>query len=40
MRKIDISENTVRFHLENISTKLHVVNRLQAVAVAQQRQII
>ncbi len=38
-RNINVSENTVRFHLKNIFAKLHVVNRLQAVAVAQEREI-
>lgn len=39
-RNIDISENTVRFHLKNIFAKLHVDNRLQAVTAAQKRNII
>jgi len=39
-RKIDISENTVRFHLKNIFAKLHVDNRLQAVTVARKRALI
>ncbi|MEM1141523.1 MAG: LuxR C-terminal-related transcriptional regulator [Pseudomonadota bacterium] len=39
-RQIDVSENTVRFHLKNIFAKLHVKNRLQAVSVAKERQII
>ena len=39
-RNIDVSENTVRFHLKNIFVKLHVDNRLQAVSVAQKRNII
>jgi LuxR family maltose regulon positive regulatory protein len=33
-RNIDISENTVRFHLKNIFSKLEVENRVQAIAVA------
>lgn len=39
-RNIDISENTVRFHLKNIFTKLHVDNRLQAVNVAKKTKLI
>ena len=37
---INISLNTVRFHLKNIFTKLQVNNRIQAVEVAKSRAII
>ena len=39
-KNIEVSENTVRFHLKNIFAKLHVDNRLQAVYTAQKRNII
>ncbi|NIB40702.1 hypothetical protein HBA55_13955 [Pseudomaricurvus alkylphenolicus] len=39
-KKIDISENTVRFHLKNIFAKLHVKNRLQAVSEARKQNLI
>lgn len=39
-RTIDISENTVRFHLKNIFSKLNVDNRVQAVSVAQKKNVI
>ncbi len=39
-RNIKISENTVRFHLKNIFSKLHVSSRMQAVIVAKQKGII
>jgi two-component system, NarL family, response regulator len=34
---LDISENTVKFHVRNILTKLKVRNRLQAVQAANER---
>ncbi|MFK8048190.1 MAG: LuxR C-terminal-related transcriptional regulator [Halioglobus sp.] len=39
-RNIAVSENTVRFHLKNLFTKLHVRNRLQAVSEARKRNIL
>ena len=39
-RNIGVSENTVRFHLKNIFTKLQVNNRLLAVSAARKRKII
>lgn len=39
-RRIDVSESTVRFHLRNIFVKLNVSSRLQAVAIARQKNLI
>ena len=39
-RNIGLSENTVRFHLKKIFSKLQVNNRLLAVSVARERKII
>ena len=39
-RNIGVSENTVRFHLKNIFSKLQVNNRLLAVSAARKRKII
>ena len=39
-RNIGVSENTVRFHLKNIFSKLQVNNRLLAITAARERKII
>ena len=39
-RKIFVSENTVKFHLKNIYSKLSVSSRLQAINAARQMGII
>ena len=38
--RIFVSENTVKFHLKNIYSKLAVSSRLQAVAAARQMGLI
>ena len=38
--RIFVSENTVKFHLKNIHSKLAVANRLQAISAARQLGII
>src|SRR5690606_13797593 len=38
--RLFISESTVRTHLRNINTKLHANNRMHAVAIARQLQLI
>jgi len=35
-QKLFVSENTVKFHLKNVYSKLGVVNRLQAINAARQ----
>ncbi len=39
-RALDMTENTVKFHLKNIFAKLNVSRRLQAVTAARQRNLI
>jgi LuxR family quorum-sensing system transcriptional regulator SolR len=39
-RILSMSERTVKFHLQNIYTKLNVVNRAQAVSMASRLQLI
>ncbi len=39
-RQMDVSENTVKFHLKNIYAKLAVDNRLRAIAAARDRGLI
>jgi len=39
-RRLDISDNTVRFHLKNIFAKLNVRNREDAVDSAKQQKLI
>jgi LuxR family maltose regulon positive regulatory protein len=38
--RIFVSENTVKFHLKNIYSKLAVSNRLQAICTARQLGLI
>lgn len=38
--KLDVCERTVRYHLENINTKLETSTRLGAVATALRRSLI
>jgi LuxR family maltose regulon positive regulatory protein len=38
--RIFVSENTVKFHLKNIYSKLAVANRLQAISAARQLGIV
>ena len=38
-RVLDMTENTVKFHLKNIFSKLGVDNRIDAVTVARERQL-
>jgi DNA-binding NarL/FixJ family response regulator len=35
-RQLEVSENTVKYHLKNVMQKLHLQNRAQAVAYAAQ----
>ncbi len=35
-QKMFVSENTVKFHLKNVYSKLGVANRLQAINAARQ----
>lgn len=37
---LDMTDNTVKFHLKNIFSKLKVARRIQAVSVAKERQLI
>jgi LuxR family transcriptional regulator, quorum-sensing system regulator SolR len=37
---LSVSERTIKFHLHNIYTKLNVVNRAQAVTMANKRGLI
>lgn len=37
---LDMTENTVKFHLKNIFNKLKVTKRMQAVSVAKEQQLI
>ena len=37
---LDMTDNTVKFHLKNIFSKLKVTRRIQAVSVAKERQLI
>ena len=39
-RRLEVSENTVKFHVRNILDKLHLHNRAQAVSVALRRRMV
>jgi two-component system, NarL family, response regulator LiaR len=39
-RRLEVSENTVKFHVRNILDKLHLHNRAQAVSVALRRKMV
>jgi len=39
-RRLDVTENTVKFHVRNILDKLHLHNRAQAVSVALRRKMV
>jgi DNA-binding NarL/FixJ family response regulator len=39
-RRLNVSENTVKFHVRNILDKLHLHNRAQAVSVALRRKMV
>jgi DNA-binding NarL/FixJ family response regulator len=39
-KRLDISENTVKFHVRNILDKLHLHNRAQAVSHALRKQLV
>jgi DNA-binding NarL/FixJ family response regulator len=39
-RRLQVSENTVKFHVRNILDKLHLHNRAQAVSVALRRKMV
>jgi DNA-binding NarL/FixJ family response regulator len=39
-RRLEVSENTVKFHVRNILDKLHLHNRAQAVAVALRKKMV
>ncbi len=39
-RRFELTENTVKFHLKNIYSKLEVNRRTQAIAVARQKNLI
>ncbi len=39
-RRLDVSENTIKFHVRNILDKLHLHNRAQAVSYALRNQIV
>jgi DNA-binding NarL/FixJ family response regulator len=39
-RRLEVSENTVKFHVRNILDKLHLHNRAQAVSVALRKKMV
>jgi len=39
-RRLEVSENTIKFHVRNILDKLHLHNRAQAVSVALRRKMV
>ena len=39
-RRLEVSENTVKFHVRNILDKLHLHNRAQAESVALRRKMV
>ena len=39
-RRLDVSENTVKFHVRNILDKLHLHNRAQAVSLALRKKMV